>query len=460
MIIFVFVMYLCEEYISSYFKIIAVLLIILSIIFNIIYYFKNKKVNYKLLAFSIIFIGLLVRTLYMFNTTIYERQHDVETLDSNGHLEYIYSLYKTNKLPSDNLWQHYQPPLFHLTGAGWLKFSELLKLPLVKALEGIQVLTVIFSSLIMFVMYGITNKLKINNKYKLLINLFVALHPTFIILSSSINNDCLLTLFQILIVYYLIKWYQKDNWLNTILLAICTGLCVMTKLNGAIMAVPILYVFIKKFIDIIKSDKKRILKYVSMLFIFGIISLPIGLWYQVREIVLFGSNNVPLPGDFLYIGNYSIIDRFIKIDLLSIFKDVFCKLPGDYNLFAYIVKCSIFGEYVFDKSMSVSYSLLIINFILIILTIYFIIKYIVNKKDHNLICNIFVILYIVNIVSFYIFNIKYPYICTMDFRYIVPTLFTSIILLSNEVKGGNKYLKYTTDFMIGLFCVLSLLIFI
>ena len=114
MIIFVFVMYLCEEYISSYFKIIAVLLIILSIIFNIIYYFKKKKVNYKLLAFSIIFIGLLVRTLYMFNTTIYERQHDVETLDSNGHLEYIYSLYKTNKLPSDNLLQHYHYTKFQV----------------------------------------------------------------------------------------------------------------------------------------------------------------------------------------------------------------------------------------------------------------------------------------------------------------------------------------------------------
>lgn len=459
MILFVLLMYLFEEYISPHIKIISLLLIILSIVVNIIYYIKTRKINYKLLVYSIIFIGLVVRVTYMFNTTIYERQHDVETLDSNGHLEYIYSLYKTNKLPSDNSWQHYQPPLFHLMGAGWLKFAEILQLPLAKALEGIQILPVIFSSLIMFVMYGITNKLKINNKYKLLINLFVAIHPTFIILSGSINNDCLLTLLQISIVYYLIKWYEKNNIVNTILLALCTGLCVMTKFNGAIMAVPILYVFVKKFIEEIKSNKKGIPKFISKIILFGLISLPIGLWYEIRQLILFGSNSVPEPADFLYIGDYSIIDRFIKIDIGSLF-NIFCKIPGDYNLFSYIVKCSIFGEYVFDNNMIITCLLLMFNFILIILSIYFIIKYIISKKSHNLICNILLILYIVNLGSFYVFNMKYPYICTMDFRYIVPTLFTSIVLMNYDSLKCNKYLRIITNSLLLGFCILSLGLFI
>jgi len=436
LIVFELFIYMVEPYIGSKANIFIIILISLISLIYIIYCKKNNCLNYKTITLLVLVIGVLIRNLYILKTSIYERQHDVETLDSNGHLRYIYDLYKTGKLPVTNDWQFYHPPFFHLIGAGWLKINSIIGLPLERSLEGLQILTVIFSSLIMMVSYLIIDKLKIKDKYKFILNAFMAFYPTFIILSGSINNDCLLTLLEFSIIYYLINWYYNTSWYNTVILATLTGLCVMTKLNGAIMAIPILYVFIKKFIELYKNDKNKIWKLITQIIIFGLISLPIGLWYQVREYILFDGNSVPYPDDLLYTGNYSMFERFFSISFISIFK-IFCIIPGDYNIFAYIVKCSIFGEYLYGNLNFIHIFMVFVNFILIVASIIFMIKYMIKRKEHNFIINLLLFVWLANIISFYLFNYKYPYLCTMDFRYIIPTVFTGVVLIVH-----NLNLKY------------------
>ena len=451
LIVFELFIYMVEPYIGSKANIFIIFLISIISLIYIIYCKKNNCLNYKTITLLVLVIGVLIRNLYILKTSIYERQHDVETLNSSGHLRYIYDLYKTGKLPVTNDWQFYHPPLFHLIGAGWLKINSIIGLPLERSLEGLQILTVIFSSLIMMVSYLIIDKLKIKDKYKFILNAFMAFYPTFIILSGSVNNDCLLTLLEFSIIYYLINWYKNTSWCNTVILAILTGLCVMTKLNGAIMAIPILYVFIKKFIELYKKDKKKVGKLITQILIFGLISLPIGLWYQVREYILFESNSVPVPGDFLYTGNYSLFKRFFSISFISIFK-IFCIIPGDYNVFAYIVKCSIFGEYSYSNFGFIHIFMVLINFILIVASIIYMVKYVFKKKEHNFIINLLLFVWLANIISFYLFNYKYPYLCTMDFRYIIPTVFTGIVLI-----GHNLNLK---DSFFNIFIELCFVIFI
>ncbi len=456
LILFQIFVYLIEPYIVSPNR----LFIISSIFLCIVYLIYSKIFNDdSKIIYLIIGIGILLRTLYILKTDIYTRQHDVETLSSNGHLKYIYDIFKTGNLPSTNDWQLYHPPLFHLIGALWLKINNVLGISLEKSLEGLQVITCIFSSLIMFTVYKITNKLDIKFISKLLINSFMAFYPTFIILSGSVNNDCLLVLLEFTIILYLIKWYEESSVKNTILLAIFTGLCVMTKLNGAIMAVPIMYAFIRKIIDIIKEDKCKLKGIIIKIISFGSISLPIGLWYQVREYILFGNNNVPNPVDWLYTGNHSFISRFLSIDFNSLFH-IFCIIPGDYNLFSYIVKCSIFGEYTYEGNELLSLSLLLLNFILIIISLICIVKYILKRREHSFIKNLLLINWIINIVSFILFNIKYPYLCTMDYRYIVPTVFTGIVLVVCNYDNKKNTFSYITKCMIVLFSLLSILFII
>lgn len=256
-IIFELIVYIIEPLISSNIKLLAMITIAICPITHLIYSKAKNKYNLKSLIYLIIIIGVILRIMYIICTPITIRQHDVETLDSSGHLKYIYILYNERHLPNTNEWQFYHPPLFHLLAAICLKINNLFNIPLERSFEGIQVLTTIFSSLIMIVVYKITTKFKIDEKYKLLINAFIAVYPTFIILSGSINNNCLTVFLQFLIIWYLIKWYENDSWKNSIILGLITGLCVMTKLNGAIMSIPILFTFIKRIIDYYKNNKKN-----------------------------------------------------------------------------------------------------------------------------------------------------------------------------------------------------------
>jgi len=190
---------------------------------------KYKIDKYKLCMVFIVVFGLLLRICYISKTSIYERQHDVFGIADSGHLGYIYTIYENEMLPSTNEGQFYHPPLFHLTSALWLRLETLIGIDFDSALEGIQVLTLIYSMLILLVVYLILKRVKIKDSLKLLIMLVMSVHPTFIILSGSINNDILTILLMFLIILYLVKWYENTNLRNTIILAIVTGLCVMTK---------------------------------------------------------------------------------------------------------------------------------------------------------------------------------------------------------------------------------------
>ena len=58
-----------------------------------------------------------------------------------------------------------------------------------------------------------------------------------------------------------------------------------------------------------------------------------------------------------------------------------------------------------------------------------------STKKRNLIYrNIFLLLYFFNIISFISMNIKLPYGCSMDFRYIVPTIFIGIYFIGLQLR--------------------------
>lgn len=467
-ILFFLFIYIVQPLIERNIKAITALSIILIIgIFYIITKIKKRKINYKDIILIIMILGLLVRAMYIVYTPITERQHDVYSIEDEGHLGYIYTIYETGKLPTTNNIQFYHPPLFHAISAGWLKINDVFNVNLDRSLEGIQIITAIFSSLIMLIAYRIVEKIELKSIYKIFIMAVMAFHPTFIILAGSINNDILMILLSFYIMLYLIKWNEKPNIKNTIILALITGCCVMTKISGAIMAVPIMYTFIKKIIEIYKIEKKKLLGLFGKFILFGIISLSLGLWHPIRNLILFNQplGGVLLPAEGLYLGQYSTIQRFLSISFRQIFGSIYCMIPGDYNIFAYIVKCSILGEFTYSNNISIYVTFFkIINLIMIFITIIstFILSAKKKKNESNsFITKIILITSFVNILSYYSFNIQYPYICTMDFRYIVPTIFTGItticLVLENFIK--NNIIKEITEYIITLFCIFSFAFF-
>lgn len=122
-IAFFLVVYLLTPVIETNIKLITAISILVILSSSIIYKIikKDSKVNTKNLAIIIITIGILIRAMYIIYTPITERQHDVYSINDEGHLGYIYRIYETSKLPDTNSVQFYHPPLFHYIGARLVK---------------------------------------------------------------------------------------------------------------------------------------------------------------------------------------------------------------------------------------------------------------------------------------------------------------------------------------------------
>lgn len=378
---------------------------------------KKKKIDFFYLIF---FLGIIIRTIYIYKTSVYKNQHDGLGLLDNGHLGYIYTLFRSHHLPTTNTWQFYHPPLWHFLGAIWLTINDMFKINISKSIEGLQILTLVFSSISIIIVNNLCIRLKINDKNRYLILSLFATHPKLILYSGFINNDCLLLLLESLIIIELINWYNIPNYKNTILLAITIGLSAMTKANGIIMSIPCIYIFIKKISE--KKEEKRLFLKQGILFSF--ISIPLALWYQIRNYLKFSSIAVAVPSDSLYIGNHSIFSRFLIFN----FKQLFNNNPTkNYNLPSFIVRSSTIGEFQIQNNNILFKLLIAFNLILIIISIVFTFKYLYSKEK-NIIINTLIITWITSFIAMYIFNYKYPYVCSMNFRYISINIYMILMI--------------------------------
>lgn len=450
--------------------IIMILVMIFGAIFIYIDYKKKGKVDYTKVIIVLIILGSVLRTSYITVTSYTERQHDVGSWESNfsGHAEYIKQIYENGKLPENNEYQYYQPPLQHMIEASFLRVSNIVGVDFNRSLEGMQIVTLTYSILLMIVCYKLLKEMKVKGIYSILVMLIMCFHPQFIILSGSINNDLLVLLLMFIVMLYAFRWHKETNIKNTVIMAIAMGLCVMTKISGALVAVPVIFVFLDKFIHNVKKD--GIGKYIVIFAIFGAISLSIGLWYPIRNYIKFEQ---PLSYVYeisedneLYSGDYSITDRFFSMPQNELSR-VYCEPFGDYSVPLYLLKSSIFGEYKFpERVMIVACLQFIVNIVLIIISIIAMIRVIIfyRNKESYLFKWFMLILWLVQIVSFIAFNIRYPFGCTMDFRYMVPTLFTGAIFMAmdiNNIKNEKvKDVYITVTFTVTIiFCLFATLIF-
>ena len=426
---------------------------IVFILLSCLYCYKNKKIDKRIYFYLILSLALFIRVIFIIKMPYLNFQTDFGTIGTHETVDYIYTIFKTNALPLTNIRQFYHPPLFYFICAVLTRFNTALGISTNTNIESFKIVSASLSMLSLYYIYKIINKIKINDRSKLLLFCLMCFHPSMILISIHINTDSLVTMFAYMIIYYLIEWNEKPNIKNTIILALVTGLCVMSKYNGALLAVPILFVFINKLI----KEKSKIKSYFSKYILFGIISLPLGLWYEIRNIILFGRNKLLDPNNMrIYTGNYSIIDRFIKIDIDSLIRTV-CVMPIDYNVPSYVIKSSLFGQHNYNV-IDISFRLLlIIGIVCIIITLICIFNYIFRRKNKDFIINMFLVLYFTYIIGFIIYNLYLPYACTMGFRYIVITLFPSLVVLIYETeKCKNKWIKKIIYSCLLLFVMASI----
>lgn len=416
----------------------------------------SKRLTENTGIYMMILLGVLLRCGYVLLSGLYERQHDAgvytgigTSFINPGHIGYIEYIYKFHKLPDINpyeLFAYYHPPLHHILSFLWLKVNILFGASEELAFENLQILPLLYSCLCMFTTWQTLKLLEIKRTGLLIGLAFMVFHPAAIIMAGSVNNDMLTILFMCLIIYGSLKWILEKNLKHLIFLAFTIGLGMITKLNSAVLAIPLALVFLIHFISVIRTKKKgMILTWVKNYCIFALIVIPIGLSWILRNLIRFGEKpGVPVPGETspMYTADFSLWQRLGIPSLADLhldfpFHPISAKACA--NTWAIMFHTSLFTEEYPADLPDVLLALCQITFILSLLlgiaTAILLVCVLLDKRT-NFQIRIFLLTgYFIMLVSFAAFVIIYPYTCSSDFRYVAITL----VYISIALGLGNRY---------------------
>ena len=331
-----------------------------------------------------------------------------------------------------------------------------------------EILATFYINVALYFAIKVVYKLKVKDIYKVFAALFVALFPALFILAGQENNDPLCIMNCFIVIYFTVCWWENHSYFNAAMIGLFGGLAMFAKLSGALIVLPAIVAFMIVLIQsIIKKEKfAYILIQGAMI---GLLIAPLGLWFHIYAKVKF---NQPFGFVFsnlntnLYVGNYSFFARFINI---FDFNDMCVALWGNtfvnYNLPNFLIKSALFGEYSFMNADAIAGISLVLNYVFVYTSLVLMVFYFIySGKEHLEIKIIGGVLIVSQLLAQLYFNIKMPYGCTMDFRYIVPIILGFMILNTlafDKFQKENSIMKYysTAVMVIGLCFSLSISLF-
>lgn len=424
-----------------------------------------KKLTFERAVLLIYLLGIVLRISYSLYTPYHVRQHDVGLVGfGNCHTGYIEYIANNLSLPQTNApWQFYHPPLHHIIAGFFMYIQNLFGVSAETAMENIQLVTTFYSVSTMFVSFAILQELNLRKNALVFSLAIICLHPTFYLIGGNVNNDMLMLLLSLCTILYLIKWYKEPNIKNILGVAFSLGLSMMAKLSGLLLAPCIAFIFIIKLLE----RKAEIKQLVTQYIIFGMVSVPLGIWYPMRNLILF---NQPLgyvpnigPESGQYIAQYSIAQRLwqIPINQLSTPFQIWDNEFG-YNIPLSLFKTALFGEKDLG-SLTFAQIALFASAILALAAFVSMAYYLViNKKHRKSKLNWAMgIIWLTLMISYINFCFAYPNICSQDFRYIVPTLIVSAYFLGRVLSDFNsKVLKTFLYATTAVFVLSSAVVYI
>ena len=442
-------------------------------------YKDYHTINFNMLNY-IILCGFILRIGYMLYTPCNVRPQDLGDIkpDGYGHAAYILKLILSKHLPLTNDIQFYHPPLFHFLGAvaSTLVHEILGSNNYFDLVDAAKIVSCFASCATLLVCRHFCDDLKLRPAIQSLILTILSFFPSFFLLAGKVNNDSLATFFMFTAILYTYRWYQKASIRNTIGLALAFGFGMMTKISCITIA---LFTALVMCLVLYKALKQhQAMPLLAKLFLFGLISLPLGLWYPIRNYLLFDQplNYVlEIPRDSeIFCGDIPFFQRFLSIDLFNLWSTPFADAWSDHNIPAYILKTSIFGEFSYNVPRFVPVILLFLNILLVFYSLFAFVKLMTSKKIAVELRVGLPLLWGIIIILYNYFNVRYPFGCTMDFRYIVPTTFLGSLAIgltydfplkrslgqSQVLVYCDRLCKIALPYLIMLFAFFSTLMFV
>lgn len=430
------------------------------------YLYMKKKLSYEIVISSVILAGFIMRIGYMLYTPCDVRSHDLWEIntDGYGHAGYLLCLIQDKTLPQNNIRQYYQQPFFYIAGS---LVSQLIHsitgsdepFALVDAAKTVSCAA---SCMTLILAEKICDMFGLEKQGKPVTVATVAFHPAFY-LSSRVTPDMLAAFLMTVALIYTLKWYDSPDWKNTLILAVTYGLAVMTKLSAAVVALFTAAVFIVKLIQLIKQRKFGHL--IPKFLVFGTISIPAGLWFNVRNYLKFGQEfgyvlSVGGEESRQYVGNHSLIQRFIIPDFRNLLSTPYANIADDYNFFAYSLKTSLFGEFTYSAPSFVPILLLFSALILCVIAIVGAVSAVKHLKDDKktAVLTGVCVLFLISIISF---NIKFPHACSMDYRYMsFITIPFAVVLSKYMMRTENRIFRTLLYASLSVYSCASCLMYV
>ncbi len=434
--------------------------------------FRDRENSDRHRAFMIMAASFSIKLCYVLYTSVYTRQNDVGSFGGKaGHAGYIEYILKNRNLPDFDprrVLQYYHPPLHHTISAVWIYIcEEVFGASRNHARESLQMLMLFYSAAAVIVVYKLLRHFGFKGRALLLPLALFAFHPSYILSSGAINNDQLSNLLTVLTVLLTMRWCKKPTLRNIIPIAFSIGFAMMAKLNAGIVAPAVAVMFLWQLI----KNQKQLKYFMKQFCIFGVIVFPLGLWWQVKNKILY---NMP----FDYVPNIGTEHQFVGDNIFGRLTDFSPKQfstvfecfeqYGDsydeYNPIVAILKNSVFGERIdvenFPNGNVIVPTLLfwlgaILAVLAVVLTVVFIFK---KSTKLPLYAKIFFAGYwAFAMYYFFLFCYLFPNTCTQNFRYIQPLLVVGVMqyaMFFDELESGEDS-KLKKVFINGLTAALA-----
>jgi len=354
-------------------------------------------------------------------------------------------MYLNRQLPHFNQGQFYHPPLFHSLAAFcmWVAYKILKIEDLIYLVGAAQIVSCLASCFTLIMVPKICEALKIRGAGKCVTTGIVAFLPIFTLMASWANNDGLVFYFMTWIVLFTIRWYYKPNWINTLMLALGFGLGMFTKASCALLAFFTGAVMLVRLVRTIrraatkkewKSLQALILKFAG----FAAVAFPLGLFYPIRNMIKFGQPlNYVLRLNIPGVPEMDFVPRFLAFPLRRLFDPVFAEYD-EYNLNLFLLKTSSFGEFPYPEKLEPwGVVILAANLILILLALVAVVRVALRTRQlfwRFAFPGIWILLY----VSEAVFSWNFPFTCTMDARYVTPTILIGALYLGKVLQRTPK----------------------
>lgn len=436
---------------------------------------RGKRWNAHSATHAVLALGFVAGLIFVVQLHYLFSWHDLADYSADftgdakpdGHLGYIAYLVEYGRLPTedpriDGYTVFYNPPLYHILQAGFMKINLALGLPQTACVENLQIFTLVCGVACAMVAVDLLRYIGMKEAGVRTGAMLMMLQPMLLILCATLNTDTLSMLFCMLCFLFTARWLNTRSMRDIIGIALSLGLGMATKISNALLIPVLAVIFAVAFFQNLKSWKRYMGQYGTFL---GL-SVPEAVAWPLYHWIVYRMpfNHVRLPAETIHLDRYSLWQRF-GIPNGEVIRSLFYSgvRRVDHNVWMQTLKTSMYDELtLFDKGEAMwyaAYLAMAVFAVLMLASLVLFIRFLLRRN--TALPPMFKGLtggYGVLLAAYYVkFCYDYPYICSFNFRYILSILLLCAIALA-DFRSSARHGRLCT-WAVGAFAALSMFVY-